>query len=271
MRESVKKGLMRRGMAMFLNLVMALGLLPVVCNSNYNADLEESQIEMADANNYLGIIFVTATERPTLAATLYRTNTPVILVNRYIHSFETHTVCIDNYKGGYIAAMHLIEKGHRRIAHIASYKGTTPQMDRIQGFQEAMQCLPRGEYRYQVYFGDGTLERGNQVARELIKNGMPYTALFVADCQIAIGIVNTLREQGFRVPTDVSILCFDDSPYINQYGLRLSTVTYNPLSMGSTAVDLLAQLMSDRLSSISHVNLTPQLIQRDSVMDINKR
>ena len=167
--------------------------------------------------------------------------------------------------------MHLIEKGHRRIAHIASYKGTTPQMDRIQGFQEAMQCLPRGEYRYQVYFGDGTLERGNQVARELIKNGMPYTALFVADCQIAIGIVNTLREQGFRVPTDVSILCFDDSPYINQYGLRLSTVTYNPLSMGSTAVDLLAQLMSDRLSSISHVNLTPQLIQRDSVMDINKR
>ncbi len=41
--------------------------------------------------------------------------------------------------------------------------------------------------------------------------------------------------------------------------------------MGSTAVDLLAQLMSDRLSSISHVNLTPQLIQRDSVMDINKR
>ena len=144
-------------------------------------------------------------------------------------------------------------------------------MDRIQGFQEAMQCLPRGEYRYQVYFGDGTLERGNQVARELIKNGMPYTALFVADCQIAIGIVNTLREQGFRVPADVSILCFDDSPYINQYGLRLSTVTYNPLSMGSTAVDLLAQLMSDRLSSISHVNLTPQLIQRDSVMDINKR
>ena len=202
---------------------------------------------------------------------LYRTNTPVILVNRYIHSFETHTVCIDNYKGGYIAAMHLIEKGHRRIAHIASYKGTTPQMDRIQGFQEAMQCLPRGEYRYQVYFGDGTLERGNQVARELIKNGMPYTALFVADCQIAIGIVNTLREQGFRVPTDISILCFDDSPYINQYGLRLSTVTYNPLSMGATAVDLLAQLMSDRLSSISHVNLTPQLIQRDSVMDINKR
>ena len=87
--------------------LLALGLLPVVCNSNYNADLEESQIEMADANNYLGIIFVTATERPTLAATLYRTNTPVILVNRYIHSFETHTVCIDNYKGGYIAADYL--------------------------------------------------------------------------------------------------------------------------------------------------------------------
>lgn len=248
--------------------LLTLGLLPVVCNSNYDPELEEKQIEMADANNYLGIIFVTATERSTLTATLNRTNTPVILVNRYIHSYETHTVCIDNYKGGYLAASHLIAKGHRRIAHIASYKGTTPQMDRIQGFQEALRTLPPNEYRYQVFFGDGSLARGSHIARELAKNGMPYTALFVADCQIAIGIVNALREMGYRVPQDLSVLCFDDSPYINEFGLRLSTVTYDPQSMGATAVDLLAQILSEHLGSISHVNLMPQLIQRNSVLDL---
>lgn len=249
--------------------LLQLGLLPVVCNSNYNSQLEESQIELADSNGYLGIINITALEQPTLTATLRRTKIPVILANRYIHSYETHTVCIDNYKGGYLAANHLIENGHRRIAHIASYKDTTPQMDRVRGFQEVLRTLPPDEYHYQLYFGAGTLERGCQVARELAKNTMPFTALFVTDCQIAVGIVNTLREMGYRVPEDLSILCFDDSPYINEYGLRLSTITYDPYAMGRTTADLLSRLLGEDGGSISHINLTPQLIQRDSVRNLN--
>lgn len=249
--------------------LLTLGLLPVVCNSNYDPELEENQIELADTNNYIGIVIVTATERPTLAAMLHRIKTPVILVNRYIPSYETHTVCIDNFQGGYLAAMHLIQKGHRRIAHIASYKGTTPQMDRIQGFQAALRTLPPSEYRYQVFFGDSSLARGNQVAWELMKDGMPYTALFVGDCQIAIGIVNALQEMGCKVPQDLSILCFDDSPYIDEFGLRLSTVSYDPQAMGANAVDLLAKIYNEHLRGVAHINLTPQLIRRSSVQDLS--
>lgn len=250
--------------------LLHLGLLPVVCNSNYDSQLEESQIQLADSNGYLGVIIITALERPTMTATLHQTKIPVILANRYIHSYETHTVCIDNYKGGYLAATHLIENGHRSIAQIASYRDTTPQTDRASGFQEVLKTLPPDSYRYQLYFGAGTLERGCQVARELAKNGMPYTALFVTDCQIAVGIVNTLREMGCRVPEDISILCFDDSPYINEYGLRLSTVTYDPYAMGIATVDLLSRLLGEDGGSISHVNLTPRLIQRDSVRNLNR-
>ena len=248
--------------------LLILGLMPVVCNSNYDSQIEESQIEFADANNYLGIIFVTAMERPTLSAVLHRIHTPVVFVNRYLHSFESDTVCIDNYKGGYMAASHLVEKGHRYFAHIASYKGSTPQEDRIRGFSAALQDLQPGRYKYDVFYGEGSVERGRNIAMKLIQQNFPCSALFVADCQVAIGLVYTLQEYGYKVPEDLSILCFDDSPYINENGLRLSTVTYDPYPMGQAAIDLLMQRLNSDIDNITHVDLMPHLIVRDSVRDI---
>ena len=250
--------------------LLTLGLLPVVCNSNYNAEIEEHQIEFADNNDYLGIIFVTAMERPTLSAVLQRIHTPVIFVNRYIHSFETDTVCIDNYRGGFMAAQHLVQKGHRSIAHIASYRGSTPQEDRIRGFSAALQELSTEKYQYKVFYGDSSLERGRHVAMEMIQNHFPYSALFVADCQVAIGIVYTLQERGYRVPDDLSILCFDDSPYINENALRLSTIQYDPYPMGQAAIDLLMQRLNSDIANITHVDLMPKLIVRGSVRDMHE-
>lgn len=250
--------------------LLILGLLPVVCNSNYDAQVEESQIQFADDNNYLGIIFVTAMERPTLSAVLQRIKTPVVFVNRYLRSFEADTVCIDNFQGGYMAASHLIENGHRAVAHVASYKGSSPQEDRVRGFAAALEELLPTRSLYNVFYGESGLERGSQFALELIRKGMPYTALFVADCQIAIGIVTTMRDHGYRIPQDLSILCFDDTPYINQEGLRLSTITYDPYAMGQSAIDLLMRRLDSGSDNITRLDLMPQLVKRGSVLDIQK-
>lgn len=248
--------------------MLILGLMPVVCNSNFDPEIEERQIEFADANNYLGIIFVTAMERPTLSQVLERIKTPVIFVNRYIHSFEADTVCIDNYRGGHIAATHLLENGHRKIGHIATFKGSSPQEDRIRGFTAALEEQLGSRYDYKVFYGGSTLERGAAIARDLVQKGLPYSALFVADCQIAIGIATTLMELGYRIPQDLSVLCFDDSPYINEAGLNLSTVTYDPYAMGVASVDLLMQRLNVGPGNISHVDFIPKLISRGSVTPI---
>ncbi len=241
------------------------GLSPVVCNSNYDEHLEEQKIIQAEKNDYLGVILVTAMEHPTLSETLKDIDTPLVLVNRYIHSIETNTVCIDNYMGGYLAASHLLENGHRRIAYIASQKGSTPQEDRIRGFFAAVKELQPSNFRCKVFYGTSDVERGRQVALNLVGQGMPYTAIFVADCQIAVGVVNALNDFGYRIPNDLSILCFDDSPYINEAGLCLSTVRYDPYSMGRTAVSTLLQNLENRQGNKSHVVLVPRLVLRRSV------
>ncbi len=248
--------------------LISLGILPVICNSNYDEMLEERMIEQADANNYLGIFFVTAMERSSLSSLLRRINTPVIFVNRYIHSFEGHTVCIDNFKGGHIAAQHLIANGHHRIAYIATYKGSTAQEDRIRGFKSYLDELPTSQYTYQLFYTENSLKRGTEFAINLIRQRLPYTALFVADCETAAAIVHALTNEGYQIPRDISILCFDDSLYISDNGLRLSTIAHDPYSMGETAAKLLTQQLAIKTQNTIHIDLQPQLIIRSSVQEL---
>ncbi len=250
----------------------AMGLLPVVCNSGNDFLIEESHINYAEANHYLGIIYITAMESPSLSALLQRISVPVILVNRYIHSVEKDTVLIDNYRGGYMAACHLIERGHRRIAYVATYKNSTPQDDRVRGFVAALeeQRNTRYPFHYKTFFGENSIERGYLFGNELIHRGLPYTALFVADCQVAVGIVNALQHGGYNIPKDISILCFDDSVTISEYGLNLSTITYDPYSLGKTAAIQLMNRWNSESDDIIHIDLLPKLIDRNSVSNIKK-
>lgn len=252
--------------------LIAMGLLPVVCNSGNDFLIEESHISYADANHYLGIIFITATESPALPALLQRISVPVILVNRYIHSIEKDTVSIDNYRGGYMAACHLLERGHRRIAYVATYKNSTPQDDRVRGFSAALeeQRNTRYPFHYKTFYGESSIERGYLFGNELIRQNLPYTALFVADCQVAVGIVNALQHNGYNIPQDISILCFDDSVSISEYGLNLSTITYDPYSLGKTAATQLMNRWDSDANDIIHIDLLPKLIDRNSVSNIRK-
>lgn len=248
----------------------SLGIMTVVCNSNYDSQVEEEQIEFANANNYLGVIMVTAMERPTLSEIIQRSRIPAIFVNRYIHSVDTDVVCINNYMGGYMAASYLIEKGHRRIAYVATQKDFTPQEDRIKGFTTAIHDLRIPMEEYQIFYGESSVSRGKQVVSELIAQGMPYTAIFVADALVAVGLVNTLKVHNFRIPDDVSILCFDDSPYIDESGLSLSTVKYDPYSMGQATANTLIQRISAPANGRHHLYLIPRLVERRSVRNLTK-
>ena len=247
-----------------------LGVQVVVYNSNFDAQAEEERIEYAAANHYLGVILVTAIEHPIFSYTVRNIQMPVIFVNRYIHSVEADVVCINNFMGGYMAAGYLLEKGHRRIAHVATQKESTPQQDRVYGFAAAMKELRPTEYQYDIYYGEMSVERGREFANELLRREMPYTALFVADCQIAVGIVNSIHDAGYRVPEDLSILCFDDSPYIDESGLALSTIKYDPGAMGRAAVNMLMQRISTPRTEKNRLYLVPQLVERRSVRDLGQ-
>lgn len=243
-----------------------LGIYPIVCNSNYDSQFEEEQIRFAQENGCLGIILVTAVESETLVERLKKTSIPVILVNRYIHSLDMDMVCIDNYGGGYTAANCLLQNGHIKIAHLAGEKHSTPQQDRVRGFRDAIRDFGKRSVTHNVFYGEQSAERGERFAETIIKNPEAYTAVFAPACPIAYGLVNRLRRAGITVPKDLSVICFDDSVLIDERGLNLSTVGYDPYTMGVYAADTLVRRLENSHTGKFRLLLEPVLIDRGSVM-----
>lgn len=241
------------------------GIHAVVYNSNHKKELEEEQILLAERNHYLGVILVTAAEGESLSEVIRKVHIPVITVNRYIRSADTDVVCIDNYMGGYVAATYLMENGHTQIGHIASQPNSVPQEELIRGFRDALNVL-RPDSQYKVYYGESSEAHGYKLADRLIQEGMPHTALFVADCNIAFGIVNSLHDKGYRVPEDISILC----SYVSEVGQNLSAVQYDPVKMGHIAVNTLLQRIGNPSDNKYHVLLVPRLIERNSVLSVSR-
>ena len=79
------------------------------------------------------------------------------------------------------------------------------------------------------------------------------------------GLPTPCGTRAFASPEDVSILCFDDSPYIDESGLDLSTIQYDPYAMGQTTANTLIQRMNAPNNDVHHIYLVPKLVERKSV------
>ncbi len=248
--------------------LQSLGIYSIVCNSDYDSGFEEEQIRYAQEGNCLGIILVTASESATFVGHLKNSSIPVVLVNRYIHSLDTNMVCIDNYSGGYTAAVSLLQRGHTKIAVLAGERKSTPQQDRVRGFQDAINHFRNRNIAYKVFYGEQTTEYGERFADIMLNTPGAYTAVFTTFCLAAYGLVNRLRKFGVIVPKDLSVICFDDSILIDERGLNLSTICYDPYTMGLQAANTLIQCLENGSAGKIHLLLEPELIDRGSVIKL---
>ena len=116
-----------------------LGYTVVLCHCGLDANRELAAMRRAMENGYSGIIMITVTATEEIIQLLQSSSIPIVLVNRYISALDLDTVRIDNYRGGYMAAQYLWERGHRHIAMLTGVKGSGTASDRCRGFSEGLQ------------------------------------------------------------------------------------------------------------------------------------
>lgn len=254
----------------FANIVIGLydvleanGYFMSLCLSRFDSEREMNCITTAEENGYAGIIMITAVETRDLVSFLQTAQIPVVLVNRYIRSLDLDVVRIDNYRGGYLAAQHLLENGHRKIAHLAGPRNSAAPEDRLRGFSEAMYDNDVPFSQDDVVFGDLSRECGKQFAFWLSEHA--YTAAYIGNNYMAAGAVHQLLKLGKHIPEEISIICFDDSPLVSEDGLNLTTVSCEPQIMGRAAADTLLKRIADPLGRRVKTIYSPQLNLRGSV------
>lgn len=185
-----------------------------------------------------GIILASVAISNDIATRCEGAGIPVVLFNRGEAGHRHNEVTSDNLAGGREVARFLVACGHRRIAHIAGWQGSSTGLERNEGFRTGLS--EAGMQPLAVIDGMYARDAAMQAARHLMERADPPDAIFVGNDHMAFGVIDQLRHgMGLRIPQDVSIVGYDDVPMASWPAYDLTTVRQPVDAMVEAAVDLL--------------------------------
>ena len=180
------------------------------------------------------------------------------------------TVGIDQVEGARLATRHLVELGHRHIAHLAGPADSSESAARRLGWRKELRNagLPAPQVRLT---GDWSARSGHEAGKLLLAHGPQVTAVFAANDQMALGLIHALRESGRSVPEDISVVGFDDLPEAAYFSPSLTTVRQDFTELGRRAMCLIDRVLSGETPQHSTRLVPAQLVIRDSTLPMHKR
>lgn len=192
-----------------------------------------------------GIITASVAMSNDLTSRCAAAGIPVVMFNRGQDDVRLSEVTSDNVAGGRRVAEFLLAGGHRRIAHVMGWQGSSTGRDRARGFSEAMAAA--GVAPFAMIDGMYARETAAEVARGLFSGAERPDAIFVGNDHMAFAVMDTLRfELGLSVPGDVSIVGYDDVPLAAWPAYNLTTIRQPVRRMVDATVDaLIAQIEGD--------------------------
>ncbi|TDT76276.1 LacI family transcriptional regulator [Arthrobacter sp. AG258] len=169
-------------------------------------------------------------------------------------------VRVDQRKGAKLAVRHLIAQGHRRIGHVAGPQDWIDAVARSDGWRSALEAA--GLEADLLVEGDWSAGSGYAIGRRLAADRRA-TALFVGNDQMALGILRALNEAGLEVPTDVSLVGFDDQPESAYFSPPLTVVRQDFEELGRRCMDMMLGVLGGAEGPRTLV-VEPELILRSS-------
>lgn len=189
---------------------------------------------------------------------------PVLLLDSDFRFEPFSSVSIDNCEAGYLAGKYLIGRGHRSIGFLDSSLPFNNMADRFSGLQTALSetgltCAARVPL-------EPTMEGAarDMAAWLSAKRTLP-TAFFAGNDIMAIGASMALKQAGFSLPQDVSIVGMDDMPMCLVAEPHLSTIYVDKQRLGMIAVDRLADMMEENARVYQRIRMSVSLTERQSV------
>ena len=187
----------------------------------------------------------------------------VVEVDRRLAEYDCDAVVIDNERGGREATLHLLEQGHRRIGLLVAGTGWTTDIGRLNGYLQAhadarVPVLERLILRVE----HGALDAEQRIA-DLLDEHAP-TALFAANNLLAEQAWHVIRRRRLRLPDDISLVGFDDVPWMGMVEPGITVVAQPSIELGRRAARLLLRRVEDPRSEPRVECLEPLLVVRDS-------
>ncbi len=242
------------------------GYATMISDSDENIDNEKIELQQMMSWNIDGLIIAPCGSQWDHLKKAYDRGLPIICIDRYFEGMDVPYVSTDNYNGAYNAAMHLIEYGHTAIACIQGVQHSTPNRLRVRGFIDAMN--QSGLCDYTVTGDDFSLQNGYLETQLLFQQKKKPTAIFALSNTIALGCMKALKEMDIRIPEDISLITFDDNPYLEYLETPLSCIAQPVNDISKIAIKFLFAQIHNEENNVKQVLLKPQMKLKKSVKRI---
>ena len=237
----------------------------ILCNSEDDPIREETYLRVLMERRIDGLIVGSTGDDPALSEMLKNVHCPVLLVDRPLPELRGATVQTDHERGGYLAAKHLLDLGHRAIGFIGGPLKQSPSAERLRGFllglREQKIKIPRGW----IVEADFSVQGGYRVAHRLMGARRP-TAIFAGNDMTAIGVLSFASEKKIRVPDELSVVGFDGIELGRYIKPALTTIDQSIQRLGEiAAAALIRSMLDDRAGRVPETHsIEPKLLIRGS-------
>jgi LacI family transcriptional regulator len=220
----------------------ANGSVIMLCNSGQAVEREARYLDVLEEQRVQGVLITPVGTDYSRLDVLVKRGTPVVLVDRGTELPNLCSVAVDDVLGGFVAASHLLERGHRRIAFAGGPLALRQVQDRHLGAVKALTDAGQKASALQIFETTSlTLEAGRRAGEQIldVPEARRPTAVFCANDLMALGVLQAVVSHGLRVPGDVAIVGYDDIDYAAAASVPLSSVRQPRELIGRTATELL--------------------------------
>lgn len=207
-------------------------------NTDEDIQIEQRYLSAIASRQVDGVIITPAPGSEHNLQLLEDRQIPAVLVDREIPAANFDIVRGDTFKGAQKLVEHLFDQGYEKIAFIGGSARASSLEHRLAGYRETMEHAAIPPI---VHLGDFTQASGKQIVRELIASEELPDALIAANNLVAVGVLSVLREEGFSVPEDVALACFEDLELASTIDPFLTVVRQPSYEIGKTAMTLLLE------------------------------
>ena len=244
--------------------LQALGYQVILTISNDDVAQERELLQTLVDHGVDGLIAVPTGGNGAALLAMEHAGIPVVCAVRRVDGASLESILAADLEGAYTGTQHLLGLGHRRIGLIVGPGDTTSGRERLAGYTRAMQEAGLGVDAALVQRGRYLPETGAAGAAALLALSAPPTAVFVANHESSLGVLRVVAERGLSIPSDLSLLFYEDSPWFEWQRPALSVVDSGALDMANLAVDRLMSRLGGVANGAREYRIGSRLVERAS-------
>lgn len=240
------------------------GYLCLVADTDNDAQREQESFDVLRGRQVDGLIVASARRDDKAVRDAAEQGLPIVLINRRDELSRLPVVRGDDWDGVEQAVRHLRALGHRAIGHLPGPSDLSTGLDRSRAFSQFIRELGGDtDPALTVECAAYGVEAGAAAARTLLDRARP-TAVLAGNDQIALGLIDTLTERGLRCPEDVSVVGYNDMPFVDKLSPPLTTVRVPHREIGAEAARILLRWLDDDEPAHTTITLPVDLVVRGS-------